>query len=76
MRCWAGATNRIDRWDELSRDQLLTIVDSLITEGCEGIIAGCTEIELLVTPNDVTIAYFPTTRIHALAAVDVSLANP
>lgn len=59
-----------------SRDQLLTIVDSLAAEGCEGIIAGCTEIELLVTPNDVTVAYFPTTRIHALAAVDACLANP
>lgn len=58
-----------------SRSQLLTIVDSLVAEGCEGIIAGCTEIELLVTPDDVNVAYFPTTRIHALAAVDASLAS-
>lgn len=59
-----------------SRDRMLAIVDSLVAEGCEGIIAGCTEIELLVTHNDVSVAYFPTTRIHALAAVDASLDNP
>jgi len=58
-----------------SRDRMLSIVVSLVAEGCEGIIAGCTEIELLVTPNDVSVAYFPTTRIHALAAVDASLAT-
>lgn len=36
-------------------------------------VAGCTEIELLVTPADVEIPYFPTTRLHALAAVDAAL---
>ena len=56
-----------------SRAKMLSIVDALVAEGCEGIIAGCTEIELLVTPDDVGVAYFPTTRIHALAAVDAAL---
>jgi aspartate racemase len=58
-----------------SRDQMLEIAESLLAEGCEGIIAGCTEIELLVTPSDIDVAYFPTTRIHALAAVDAALAE-
>jgi aspartate racemase len=39
----------------------------------DGVIAGCTEIELLVGPDDVRVPYFPTARIHALAAVDFAL---
>ncbi len=57
-----------------SRDRYQQIIDRLVGAGAEGIIAGCTEIELLVTPDDVTIPYFPTTRLHALAAVDAALA--
>ena len=36
-------------------------------------VAGCTEIELLVPPDAVPVPYFPTTRLHALAAVDAAL---
>ncbi len=57
-----------------SRDRYQQIIDRLVGAGAEGIIAGCTEIELLVTADDVTIPYFPTTRLHALAAVDAALA--
>ncbi len=39
----------------------------------DGVIAGCTEIELLVGPDDFTVPYFPTAKIHALAAVDFAL---
>jgi aspartate racemase len=56
-----------------SRRAYLAIVDRLIERGAEGIIAGCTEIELLVGPEDVAVPYFPTTRLHALAAVDAAL---
>lgn len=56
-----------------SRDAYLSVIDGLIDEGAQGVIAGCTEIELLVTPADVACPYFPTTRLHALAAVDVAL---
>ena len=45
----------------------------LIARGATGIIAGCTEIELLVGPGDVDVAYFPTTRIHAERAVEWAL---
>ena len=41
--------------------------------GADGVIAGCTEIELLVGPDDVPVPYFPTARLHALAAVDFAL---
>jgi aspartate racemase len=57
-----------------SRDRLLSMIEALVASGAEGVIAGCTEIELLVTPGDVSVPYFPTTRLHALAAVELALA--
>lgn len=57
-----------------SRQQYLAVIEEMVAEGCDGIIAGCTEIELLVGPDDVAVHYFPTTRLHALAAVDAALA--
>lgn len=59
---------------EASRREYLAVIARLVGRGAEGVIAGCTEIELLVRPGDVTVPYFPTTRIHALAAVDRALA--
>ena len=50
------------------------IIDRLVERGAVGIIAGCTEIELLVGPDDVDGPYFPTTRLHAEAAVEAALA--
>jgi aspartate racemase len=58
-----------------SREGYLEIIAKLADRGAEGIIAGCTEIELLVSPQDVELAYYPTTRIHTLAAVDWILAD-
>ncbi|MEU3645087.1 aspartate/glutamate racemase family protein [Lentzea sp. NPDC034063] len=39
-------------------------------EGAEGVILGCTEIELLISQADVEIPVFPTTRLHVEAAVE------
>ncbi len=44
------------------------MIEDLVAKGAQGIIAGSTEIELLVHPDDVSVAYFPTTRIHILSA--------
>ena len=54
---------------DASRAGYLEIIDGLVDRGAGGVIAGCTEIELLVTPDDVDVAYVPTTRLHAEAAV-------
>ena len=56
-----------------SRSRFLEIIDRLVASGAQGVIAGCTEIELLVTADDVSVPYFPTTRLHALAAVEAAL---
>lgn len=57
-----------------SRAAYLAVVDRLVAAGAEGVIAGCTEIELLIGPDDVAVPFFPTTAIHAAAAVDAALA--
>ncbi len=70
-------------YDELVQGQILAaskrryldIIDRLVASGAGGVVAGCTEIELLVTSDDVSIPFFPTTRLHALAAVDAALAD-
>ena len=59
---------------DVSRDRYREVIGRLRERGADGIIAGCTEIELLVGPDDAGLPYFPTTRLHALAAVDVALA--
>jgi aspartate racemase len=57
-----------------SRRAYLDVIDRMVVRGATGVIAGCTEIELLVGPDDVDVAYFPTTRLHAEAAVAAALA--
>ncbi len=56
-----------------SAEAYRAVISRLLERGATGIIAGCTEIELLVGPDDVDGAYFPTTRLHAEAAVDAAL---
>ena len=58
-----------------SKAACLAAIDRLAERGATGVIAGCTEIELLVGPDDVNVAYFPTTALHAQAAVDAALAD-
>ena len=51
----------------------LKIIDDLKQKGAEGVILGCTEIPLLITQEDCTIAVFDTTLIHSVAAVEFAL---
>jgi len=56
-----------------SKAAYLDVISRLIDAGADGVIAGCTEIELLVGADDVDVRYFPTTRLHAESAVDWAL---
>ncbi|MBI5295948.1 MAG: aspartate/glutamate racemase family protein [Chloroflexi bacterium] len=56
-----------------SREAYKRIMAGLIERGAQGIILGCTEIELLVHAQDCAVPLFPTTRIHAEAAVEYAL---
>ena len=56
-----------------TKENYLEIMQKLQQEGAEGIILGCTEIPLLIKPNDFDLPLFDTTFIHANAAVNFSL---
>lgn len=56
-----------------SKAAYLRIIDDLVAQGAQGVILGCTEIGLLVKPEDHPTPLFDTTRIHAEAAVDWAL---
>ena len=58
-----------------SRDAYRAIIRRMAEAGAEAIILGCTEIMLLVRPEDSPIPIFDTTAIHAMAAVDMALAD-
>jgi aspartate racemase len=58
-----------------SRRQYQVIIENLVSQGAQGIILGCTEIGLLVKPQDCAAPLFDTTRLHAEAAVDYALAG-
>ncbi|MFC9338230.1 aspartate/glutamate racemase family protein [Streptomyces sp. NPDC057020] len=58
---------------EESRAAYQKVITDLVAAGAEGIILGCTEIELLIGPEDSPVPTFPTARLHAAAAVQAAL---
>jgi aspartate racemase len=56
-----------------SKAEYLRVIDTLIGEGAQGIVLGCTEVGLLIKPEDVAVPVFDSTEIHARAAVDAAL---
>jgi len=56
-----------------SNEQLKMIMKSLVDNGAQGIILGCTELPLLIKQEDCSVPLFDTTAIHAKAAVDYAL---
>ncbi|MEU6122864.1 aspartate/glutamate racemase family protein [Streptomyces sp. NPDC047123] len=59
---------------EASRDAYRDVIGELVRRGAEGVILGCTEIELLIGQEHSPVPVFPTTRLHARAAVEAALA--
>jgi len=62
--------------DDTSRRRVSDVIAELVADGADGVILGCTEIELLIGPDDSPVPVLPTTRIHATAALDVALGHP
>ena len=56
-----------------SRDAYRAVIAGLAARGAEAVILGCTEIMLLVRPEDSPIPLFDTTALHAAAAVEHAL---
>jgi aspartate racemase len=55
------------------KEQYLRIMDGLVNRGARGMILGCTEIPVLVKPEECPVPAFDTTAIHAAAAVEFAL---
>lgn len=51
------------------------VIAALAEQGAEGVILGCTEISLLVAPEDSHIPLFDTTEIHSQQAVAFALSD-
>jgi aspartate racemase len=58
---------------QASKEKYLGIMDNLVRRGAQGIILGCTEIGLLIGPEDGPVPVFDTTKLHAEAAVEYAL---
>lgn len=56
-----------------SRQRYLEIIESMRAQGAEGVILGCTEIPLLIRPEDTSLPLFNTAVLHAEAALNVAL---
>lgn len=58
---------------EKSKAIYLEIIANLEKQGAQGIIAGCTEIPLLISQSDISSSLFDTAKIHAAKAVSMAL---
>ena len=58
---------------EASRAAYREVIARLVAAGAEGIILGCTEIMLLIGPQDSPVPLFDTTQLHAEAAVRLAI---
>lgn len=62
------------RVNDASRRHVVGVIDQLWEAGAEGVILGCTELEMLIKQPDVDLPVFPCTTLHVTAALDRALA--
>ena len=60
-------------FSEASRLRYNEVIDRMRARGCDSVILGCTEIPLLVRPEDCPLPTLDSTRLLARAAVDAAL---
>ncbi|EAS50687.1 aspartate racemase [Aurantimonas manganoxydans SI85-9A1] len=60
---------------DTSRDAYRAVIARLVDAGAQSVILGCTEIMLLVRPEDSTVPLIDTTTLHAHAAIEMALAD-
>lgn len=58
---------------ESSREAFNQVLASLVASGAEGVILGCTEISMLVRPEDSAVPLFDTAELHATYAAHWAL---
>ena len=58
-----------------TREGYLEVVKELQARGAEGVILGCTEIPLLLSPDQIPMPSFSTTELHCAAAVKMAISE-
>ena len=66
----------IGKIEDNSKKYYINVINNMIKEfKIDGIILGCTEIEMLIKENDIDIPIFDTTQAHINSTVDYILKN-
>ncbi len=60
---------------DASRRDYAKVIDRLVGQGAEAVILGCTEISILIGPQESRVPLFDTTSLHARKAVEWALAG-
>jgi aspartate racemase len=60
----------IEKFLEPSRLECLRMAEDLASAGAEGVILGCTELPLIMKPEDMSVPSFDTMTLHAVAAAE------
>jgi aspartate racemase len=63
----------LGKMEASSKHYYKQVIKELVDNGADGIILGCTEIGLLIKPEDSDVPLFDTTHIHAIEAVNTAL---
>jgi len=81
----ANQRHELDRviWEELShgvineksRASAADMIGDLVTQGAEGVVLACTELSMLIQPEDCSCPLYDTTQLHAEAILDFALSN-
>jgi len=61
--------------EQASKERCLAIIDKARGRGADGVILGCTELDLLLSQADSDLPVFDTTALHAQAAVELALSG-
>jgi len=59
---------------DATRATYVQIIERLGERGAQGVVLGCTEIPLLLTPEQIPMPSFSTTELHCKAAINLALA--
>ncbi len=60
---------------DTSRKSAISLIESAKAQGADSIILGCTEICLLLDPDDLPLPGIDSTTVHAMAATEFALRN-
>jgi aspartate racemase len=56
-----------------SRRTVVELIDQMWDQGAEGVVLGCTELEMLIKQADADLPVFPCTTLHVRAALDAAM---